>query len=193
MGIINTQLNEIEHCVEILRSGGVLIYPTDTIWGMGCDAANVEAINKIIKIKGREQGKSMLLLCADFQQLSKYVENIPDIAKEMIQSEKEPLSIIYPKASNLPEELLAEDGSIGIRIPKHEFCLQLLSRFGKPIVSTSANFSGVPSPASFSEISQDLIQQVDYVVQILRDTKPVYKSSKIVRISESGQITIIRN
>ena len=163
---------EIEQCVDVLREGGLILYPTDTIWGIGCDAGNYEAVQKIFKIKKREEGKSMLILAADVNMVDRYVNQLPDIAEQLFEQADTPLTIILPDAVNLAESVAADDNSIGIRIPDDPFCQELLRRFRRPIVSTSANFSGDPSPANFTEINPDLINKMDYAVSYTHLTLP---------------------
>ena len=131
---------EIQKALEVLRNGGIILYPTDTVWGIGCDATNANAVEKIYSIKQRDPNKSMLILCSDIEQLEKYVVSLPQVASDVMQNNSKPTTIIYPEARNLPASLVANDGSIGIRIPNMEFCQALLRTFGKPIVSTYANF-----------------------------------------------------
>lgn len=154
---------------KILYQGKTLIYPTDTIWGIGCNALNITAIDKIKQIKGRDKTKSFILLIKNLQMLEKYVENVPAIALRLINEIKTPLTIIYPKAKNLPIEHLSFNESIGIRIPKDDFLQHLFEEFPYPIVSTSANFSGKESPKCFADIDKDLLNKVDYVSFFNRD------------------------
>ena len=183
----------IEQALQVLQKGGILLYPTDTIWGLGCDATNVAAIEKIYSIKKRDAGKSMLILCLDVKQVKNYVVSFPKAAEELLHHAQRPTTIIYPQACNLPDILVANDGSIGIRIPDMEFCSELLRRFGKPIVSTSANFSGMPSPSSYNDISQDLKDVVDYAVPNIPDFAGSTTGSRILKVETDGSITTIRN
>ena len=183
----------IEQALQVLQMGGILLYPTDTIWGLGCDATNAIAIEKIYSIKKRDAGKSMLILCLDMKQVKNYVVSFPKAAEELLYHAQCPTTIIYPQACNLPDILVANDGSIGIRIPDMEFCSQLLRRFGKPIVSTSANFSGMPSPTSYNDISPKLKEMVDYAVPNLPEFAGSATSSRILKVEAAGNITTIRN
>jgi L-threonylcarbamoyladenylate synthase len=184
--------SDLQNSLSVLNNGGIIIYPTDTIWGIGCDATHVEAVENIYRIKKREPSQSMLILAADTLMLEQYVVEIPEEALQLIKKAENPITVIYPKAKNLPENLLAADGSIGIRIPKDEFCLQLIRKLGKPIVSTSANFSGKSFPRNFSEIDPDLLKIVDYTVRWRQeDLKPALPSS-IYKIEPGGKITTIR-
>ena len=181
----------IEKEVEILKNGGVILYPTDTIWGIGCDATQKEAIQKVIDIKGRTGEKHFILLCKDVEMISQYVETIPQKALDLIKETTSPLTIIYPKAKNLPIEMLSHDGSIGIRIPHHEYCQRLLKELNRPIVSTSANISGEKSPSDFSEISLAIKENADFISPQEFQAKGTQASS-IVKIFENGEVLKIR-
>lgn len=184
--------DEIQACIKVLREGGLILYPTDTIWGIGCDACNQEAVRKIYEIKKREAGKSMLILASDINMADRYVNALPDIAVQLFEAADTPLTIILPQARNLAEGLAADDGSIGIRIPEDQFCKELLMRFRKPIVSTSANFSGDPSPSNFMEINPKLIEMMDYVVKWRQDDRSQNQASSIIKINSDGSFKIIR-
>lgn len=183
---------EINKAIDVLKKGGVILYPTDTIWGIGCDATNPAAVEKIYKIKQRAESKAMLVLINDSSELDKYVETVPDIAYELIDVAVKPLTIIYDEAIGLASNLIASDGSIGIRVTKEEFSHQLCKRFRKPIVSTSANVSGKKSPATFREIDNVILESVDYVVNYRQNDDCALKSSEIIKLSKSGTIKIIR-
>jgi L-threonylcarbamoyladenylate synthase len=184
--------NEIKKAIEILNQGGIILYPTDTIWGIGCDATNKEAVKKIYEIKQREDSKSMLVLLDSEIRLQQYIKEVPEIAWQLIEVSDKPLTIIYPGAKNLADNLLAEDGSIGIRIPADEFCRKLLARFKKPLVSTSANISGRMSPSVFAEIEQEIKSSVDYVVNWRQNDTNHGIPSSIVKLGVGGEIKIIR-
>lgn len=177
--------------IEILNNGGIILYPTDTIWGLGCDATQPLAIKRIIELKGRDQSKNLLLLISDIEMLKDYVEEIPQKALELIEEIKTPLTIIYPKAKNLPISLLSQDETIGIRIPNHEYCQKLLKEFGKPIISTSANISGESSPTCFKTISQKIKEGVDYISSEEQE-KETHQASSIYKITSQGDIIKIR-
>lgn len=177
---------------EVLKVGGVILYPTDTVWGLGCDATNAEAIEKIVSIKGRDSGKNLLILVKDEDMLKDYVEQIPEKALQILKTATQPTTIIYPKAKNLPIHLLSGNESIGIRIPNHEFCQNLLSEYGKPIVSTSANISGEPTPLCFSQIDNRILEAVDYVSLCEREEKTEQKASSIILIDENNNLKQIR-
>jgi L-threonylcarbamoyladenylate synthase len=177
--------------IEILNSGGIILYPTDTIWGLGCDATNEKAIEKILSLKGREQGKHLLILVSNIAMLGNYVETIPNKALELINSVKEPLTIIYPNAKNLPKILSSDDNTIGIRIPNHSYCQELIQCLGKPIISTSANKSGEPSPNGFKDISKKIKDGVDYIAEIERE-KLSFKASSIYKVTLNEEVITIR-
>jgi L-threonylcarbamoyladenylate synthase len=183
---------DITKALETLKNGGVILYPTDTVWGLGCDATNETAVQKIYAIKNRSDSKSMLILLENPALLDRYIEEVPNIAWDLIEISTTPLTIIYPGARNLAKSLIAEDGSIGIRFTKESFTRELLGKFRKPLVSTSANISGQPAPTIFAEISGDIKSQVDYIVQHRQDDKTPAKPSGIIKLQVNGQIEIIR-
>lgn len=183
---------DIKESLNTLRNGGIILYPTDTVWGLGCDATNQSAVEKIFKIKSREEGKSLLLLVNSEQLIDRYVQEIPEIALELIEVSDTPLTIIYPGGKNLAHGVCASDGSVGIRICNDDFCNELISRFRKPIVSTSANFSGKVSAGSFSEIDESIIEKVDYVVKYRQDDRQKHTASPVIKIGLNGTVQIIR-
>ena len=184
--------DDIKKALEVLKSGGIILYPTDTIWGIGCDATNEKAVEKIYKIKNREDSKSMLVLMENPALLERFVMEVPEIAWDLVEVATTPLTVIYPGAKNLAKNLVSEDGSIGIRFTKEAFTMQLLQRFRRPLVSTSANISGEKSPAFFYEISEEIKKQVDYIVEYRQnDITPALPSS-IIKLGVGGQIDIIR-
>jgi L-threonylcarbamoyladenylate synthase len=183
---------DIEKALEVLRNGGVILYPTDTIWGLGCDATNPEAVQKIYEIKQRSDQKSLLVLLDNAGKIPSYVQEIPDIAWDLIDLSEKPLTIIYSDVKNLAPNLTAEDGSIGIRIPDDLFCQKLIQRFKKPLVSTSANISGESAPQNFNEISTEIIESVDYVVDWRQDDYTKAQASSILKLKTNGEITVIR-
>ncbi len=184
--------NDIKKAIEVLKNGGVILYPTDTIWGIGCDATNPEAVARIYKIKQREDSKSMLVLMENPALLERYVNDVPEIAWDLVEISTTPLTVIYPGAKNLANNLIAEDGSIGIRFTKEEFTTKLLQRFRRPIVSTSANISGQKSPAFFDEISEEIKSQMDYIVEYRQDDVNPAQPSSIIKLWPGGRIDIIR-
>lgn len=184
--------SDIKNAVEVLKKGGVILYPTDTIWGLGCDATNHEAVSRIYKIKKKEESKGMLILMENPALLDRYVNDVPEIAWDLAEISTTPLTIIYPGGKNLASNLLGEDNSIGIRFTKEEFTAKLLQRFRRPVVSTSANISGEKAPAFFDEISEEVKSQVDYIVKYRQnDTNPALPSA-IIKLWPGGRIDIIR-
>ena len=181
----------MEKAIEILKNGGTILYPTDTIWGIGCDATNVEAINKIFDIKKREKNKSMIILVENVKRLQDLVE-VPEMAWQIIDVSEKPVTIVYDNPKGLPKEILAPDGSIGIRLVKDNFCKKLISKLNKPLVSTSANFSGDKSPMKFSDISNELINLVDYAVEENREKVSEYSGSSVIKVWADNQIKILR-
>jgi L-threonylcarbamoyladenylate synthase len=185
-------VDDLVKAVEVLRSGGIILYPTDTIWGIGCDATNQAAVSRIYEIKQRLDTKSMLVLMENPNLLNSYVSEVPEIAWELIEVADTPLTIIYPGAKNLAANLLASDGSVGIRITTEAFTQQLIQRFRKPVVSTSANISGQKSPQNFSEISLEIKKSVDFIVNFRQDDFSRSNPSGIIKLGVGGQIEVIR-
>lgn len=181
----------MEKIIETLKSGGTLLYPTDTIWGIGCDATNVEAINKIFEIKKRDQNKSMIILVDSAKRLQDLVD-VPEIAWDLIDLSEKPMTLIYDNPKGLPKELLAEDGSIGIRLVDDLFLKKIISKMNKPLVSTSANFSGEKSPMKFADISKEIIEAVDFVAEENREKVSEFSGSSIIRIWADGRVKVIR-
>jgi len=185
--------NDIHQCLQVLKSGGVILYPTDTVWGLGCDATNAEAVAKIFSIKQRSESKSLILLVADDMQLNRFIPDVPGTAWDLIEASENPMTIIYDKASPvIAKNVLAEDGSVGVRIVKDEFCQKLIRKFGKPLVSTSANISTAPTPSSFNEIDNAIISKVDYVVKWRQEDITERQPSTIIKLSNNGLFKIIR-
>ena len=183
---------DIKKACEVMQAGGVILYPTDTIWGIGCDATNEEAVKRVYEIKKRSDAKAMLVLMDNPAMLERYVDDIPDVAWSLIDVADKPLTIIYSHAKNLAGNLLASDGSIGIRITREEFSRRLCERFRRPLVSTSANLSGEPSPANYSEVSDVIKESVDYVVAYRRDDMSRAMPSSIIKLGDGGLFRIIR-
>lgn len=184
---------DLKNALQVLRNGGVILYPTDTVWGLGCDATNADAVKRIFTIKQREDSKSMLVLMENPNMLGAYIKEIPEIAWQLIEVTDKPLTIIYPGAKNLALNLLAEDGSIGIRITTETFTEHLIQQFRRPIVSTSANLAGKPTPQNFDEIEEAVLKSVDYVVQYRQGDTAKSQPSSIIKLGLSGQIQIIRS
>lgn len=183
---------DLSKAIETLQEGGLILYPTDTIWGIGADATNPKAVARIYALKKRNDSKSMLALLDSFESLGNWVKSIPDSAAAKIREADTPLTVIYDSPVGFADNLLAEDGSIGIRITAEKYSRELCRRFGKPIVSTSANISGRPAPAIFSQIEDEIIDGVDYTAEYRRDDNCKNSPSGIIKISGNGQITIIR-
>ncbi len=184
--------NEIVKSLKVLEQGGTILYPTDTVWGIGCDATNTMAVEKIYRIKSRAEAKSMIILIDHIDKLSTYIEKIPDITDDLLASITNPVTIIYSNARKLAANVIASDGTIAIRIVKDEFCAELIRRFGKPIVSTSANISGFDTPVVFSQIAIEIKQSVDYIVTYKQDYFTRSKPSTIIRLRDDGTYIIIR-
>ncbi len=185
---------DIKEALKVLREGGVILYPTDTIWGLGCDACNEKAVQKIYDIKKRADSKSMLCLVDNPSKLDIYIKEVPEVAWDLIEENSgKPLTIIYPSAKNLAKNLVAQDGSIGIRVIKEPFCEKLIAMLRNPLVSTSANISGEPAPQSFQDISKEIIEAVDYVVTYRQDDTNKAQASSILKLSQGGLFEIIRD
>jgi L-threonylcarbamoyladenylate synthase len=183
---------EIKNALAALHKGGTILYPTDTVWGLGCDARNKEAVAKLFKIKQRAEYKSMVVLVCDEKMINRYVKEVPAVAWDLIEAAEEPITIIYPDARMLAENIIAADGSVGIRIVKDEFCKTLIHKFGKPIVSTSANISGELAPNSFNDIKLDILNKVNYIVNLRQKEINNTKPSTIIKVAMNGEIKIIR-
>lgn len=199
---------EIRNSLEVLRNGGLLLYPTDTVWGIGCDATNPEAVAKVFALKRRSDSKSLVLLASDIDMVCRYIKEIPEVALQLIEVNDKPMTIIYPGAMAgvrqtegetpraekhlLAYNVVAEDGTVGIRIPMMDFCTELVRKFGRPIVSTSANISGEPTPKTFAEISPAIKDGVDYVVDSTLEGNATGQSSSIIKVGMDFEIQIIR-
>ena len=185
-------IEDIKKACRVMNEGGVILYPTDTIWGIGCDATNEEAVRRVYEIKQRSDSKAMLVLVDSSVKVDFYVQDVPEIAWDLIEMADKPLTVIYSGARNLAPNLLAEDGSVGIRVTNEEFSKRLCQQFRKAIVSTSANISGQPSPGNFSEISEEIKSAVDYIVECRREETGRPKPSGIIKLEKGGVIKIIR-
>ncbi len=183
---------DIQKCIQVLAEGGTILYPTDTIWGIGCDATQPDATEKVYRLKQREDAKAMLVLVDSTDMLSRYVEEIPEMALEIIEINDDPLTIIYPAGRNLAGNLLSPDGAIGIRITSDPFCTELIRHFRKPLVSSSANIAGQPAPAIFREISSEIKSMVDYTVAWRQNDHSKRKPSGILKVKLNGEIEVIR-
>ena len=183
----------VEKCIEVLRAGGLILYPTDTVWGIGCDATNEEAVQKIYKLKQSEDKRSMLCLMRDADMIVRYVNKAPGIAFEVMEMSEKPLTLILEGAVGVAANLIPEEGTLGVRVPNHDFCQQLLRKFGKPIVSTSANISGEPTPLKgLKDVAKEIIDGVDFVVNPRFQGKPTCQPSSIIAFGERGEVNIIR-
>ena len=183
---------EIVQCLKTLSAGGLILYPTDTVWGIGCDATNAEAVKRVYQLKRRDDNKALIVLIDSADHLDHYVIDVPMIARELIDVAVKPLTIIYEGAYNLAPNLMGEGESVGIRIPNDEFCHRLCERYGKPIVSTSANVSGQPTATTFAAIDESIVQGVDYAVNYRRDEATPRQPSKIIMLHRDGTFKIIR-
>ena len=189
---IRYEREDMAQALEVLKKGGIILYPTDTIWGIGCDATNEEAVKKIYDLKQRSDSKSMLVLVGSEGELQRNVEEVPEAAWMLIETAVNPITIIYDRPKEIARNLLAEDGSAGIRITSELFSRTLCNRLRRPIVSTSANISGKKTPVTFSEIDEDIKKGVDYIVRFRQNDISRHKSSNIIKVSDSGIIKIIR-
>jgi L-threonylcarbamoyladenylate synthase len=183
---------DITQCLKVLSDGGLILYPTDTVWGIGCDATNAEAVKRVYQLKQRDDRKALIVLIDSADNLDHYVVDVPAIARELVDVAVKPLTIIYEGAYNLAPNVLGDEDSVGIRIPNDEFCHRLCERYGKPIVSTSANVSGQPTAKTYAEIDQAIIQGVDYVVEYRRQDTTLHQPSNIILLGRDGTFKIIR-
>lgn len=182
----------VQETVCALREGKLILYPTDTVWGIGCDATDERAVQKVFALKNRSEAKSLVLLAADLDMVARYIKVIPQMAIQLVEVNDAPMTIIYPGAMGLAPAAVAQDGTVGIRIPMNDFCLETIRRFGRPVVSTSANISGEPAPACYAEISDAIKSGVDYIVDPSLEKTSTGKASQIIRIGLKGEVEIIR-
>ncbi|MBJ2175784.1 threonylcarbamoyl-AMP synthase [Aureibaculum sp. A20] len=183
---------EIKNSLAKLKLGGTILYPTDTVWGLGCDATNEKAVSRIFEIKKRNESKSLVILVDGIEMLKKYVSDIPEKVVEILNTSERPTTIIYNHPVGLAKNVIAKDNTVAIRIVKHDFCQNIISTLGNPLVSTSANISGMPTPNSFEEIDQSILEAVDYVVNLQLE-KITTIPSRIIKISDNGAIVVIRD
>ena len=204
----NVDNEAVAKALEVLRAGGVILYPTDTIWGIGCDATNPKAVARVYEIKKRADSKALVLLASDLDMICRYVREIPDMAIQLVEVNDSPMTIIYPEAiaGKAPAEgeeavsdrhflawnVVAEDGTVAIRIPDMDFCKTLIHKLGRPIVSTSANISGEPSPKKYADIPENIRKAVDHIVEPSEEEKSTGQASQIIKVGLDGQISIIR-
>ncbi|WP_418982180.1 L-threonylcarbamoyladenylate synthase [Alistipes sp.] len=184
---------EADACVRILREGGIILYPTDTVWGLGCDATSAEAVERIYRLKRSQNKKSMLVLCSSADMVVRYVNKAPGIAFEVMSLATSPLTLILPGAGGLAENLIPEEGTLGVRVPDHEFCQRMLRGLGRPIVSTSANITGEATPVGLQDVAREIVEGVDRVVDPRFEGKPTRKASSIVAFGEGGEVKVIRD
>jgi len=184
--------DEVAKALKVVQDGGIILYPTDTIWGIGCDATNTEAVKKIYRLKQRDEAKSMIILLDTENKLESYISEVNPLAYDLIEYAENPLTLVMPGAKNISTALIAADGSVGIRVTKHQFCQQLIQRMRKPLVSTSANISGKPSPQYFSQIDQEIIEGVDYIVDLDQHSMEIKNPSTIMKLSPNGTFEFLR-
>lgn len=182
----------IDQAVKVMKEGGIILYPTDTVWGIGCDATNAQAIQKVYELKRRAESKSLVLLAENLDMVARYIRVVPDMAIALVEVNDSPMTIIYPGAQGLAANAVAADGTVGIRIPMSEFCVQLAHRLGRPVVSTSANISGEETPSCFDEITEEVKSGVDFIVPRRFEAGASGKASQIIKIGLDGEVEIIR-
>lgn len=183
---------EISKAVEVLRRGGIILYPTDTVWGIGCDATNPEAVQRVYSLKGSVNKKGMIVLLDTPANVGRYIRRVPEVAYDLMELTDKPLTLILDGAVGVAENLIPEEGSLAVRVPDHEFCRRLVGRLGRPLVSTSANFSGEATPTRFGEIVEGIKEGVDMVINPTFEGKPTRKASSIMMIKEDGEFKILR-
>ena len=188
---VNNLTNEINKCIAVLESGGLILYPTDTVWGIGCDATNEKAVRQVYALKKRNDKKALICLVGSDAMLERYIENVPELAYDIIDFSEKPTTIVYDLPKNVAKNLITDDNTLAIRIASDKFCKYLINKFRKPIVSTSANVSGEPSPKGFHEISETISKGVDYVVNLPSES-PCAVSSAIIKLGNDGTVKIIR-
>ena len=183
---------EVDAAVKALKAGDIILYPTDTVWGLGCDATNDNAVQRIFDLKRRDDAKSVIVLVSDADMLARYVRQIPPMALDLLEINDKPMTIIYPEGVGLSAKVIAEDGSVAIRIPQNEFCVEMIRAFGKPIVSTSANISGEETPACFAEINAEILDGAEHIVEPSLEEGSTGLSSQIIKIGLGGEVKVIR-
>lgn len=188
---MNNFSDELNNALAALKRGGIILYPTDTVWGIGCDATNADAIDKIYALKKRSEDKALICLVSDFKMLNQFVEEVPEVAYDILKYAAKPTTIIYDKPIRVAENLVGDDNTLGIRVTKDEFCQKLIKKMKKPLVSTSANISGKPTPETFKQISQEILNGVDYVVNMQQAIKTP-KPSAIIKLGNDGKVKVIR-
>jgi L-threonylcarbamoyladenylate synthase len=186
-------IDNIKQAATILKHGGIILYPTDTVWGIGCDATNEKAVQRLYSLKNKDESSASLMLVSDIEMIYRYVQTVPDVAIQLVEISDKPLTVVFPGACGIAPAITANDGSIGIRLVNHDYCRGLIRTLKRPIVSTSANVSGMPSPKSFAEISRTIIDGVDFVVDSKYVGKMTGKPSSIIKIGLSSEVEIIRH
>jgi len=183
----------IQEALQVLRDGGVILYPTDTVWGLGCDATNEKAVARIYEIKRRADSKALVLLACDLDMVARHVQKVPDAAIDLVEvNDGSPMTLIYPDAVGLAPNVVAEDGSVGIRVPLNDFCVALVRKLRRPLVSTSANISGEPTPKKFKDIPQEIRDAVDYIVAPALEKDSTGKPSQIIKVGPGSEVKVIR-
>ena len=183
--------DEIKKCLETMKRGGIILYPTDTVWGLGCDSTRPDAIQKIYDLKQRDDSKSLICLVSDFKMLNQFVEDVPEVASDILKYASKPTTVVYDNPIRIAENLIADDNSLAIRVTKDPFCQNLIRKLGKPLVSTSANISGMPTPESYKEIDSAILDGVDYIVNLHRNKKSGPPSA-IIKLKNDGQVQVLR-
>ena len=184
--------DDVMNALRVLRAGGVILYPTDTVWGLGCDATNAMAVRKVFDIKQRDDSRSLIILVNSVSMLERYVVDPPEVALQMAEWSQKPLTIVYDRGRSLAEGVASADGSVGVRICSDPFCDELITAFRKPIVSTSANISGTDAPAIFDEITQEVISAADYVCLYRQNDRSRFPASSVIKVSANGAVKILR-
>ncbi|MGW9686921.1 L-threonylcarbamoyladenylate synthase [Flagellimonas sp. 2504JD1-5] len=184
-------IEEINKCIKELQQGNLILYPTDTVWGIGCDATNPDAVKKVYTLKNREDSKALICLVGNQAMLERYINEVPEVAYDLIDLAEKPITIIFDQPKGVAKNLIAEDNTLAIRVASDKFCQYLINKFGKPVVSTSANISGMPTPKQFKEIGQEILKGVDYVVNLPDENKNPSPSS-IIKLGNDGQVKVIR-
>lgn len=188
----NEEIEDVARAVDTLRRGGIIIYPTETVWGIGCDATNTEAVSRIYAMKRRDDHKALITLVDDIPMLERTVDGIPEVAYDLIEFSEKPLTLVYDKAIGVSDRLIGKDGTLAVRVTRHDFCRRLVRGLCRPLVSTSANISGNPAPPMFSDIDPELLAAADYVCTSRRNVRANGVPSTVMRITESGEFTVIR-
>lgn len=188
---MDLRIEEIKKSVAILQKGGLILYPTDTVWGIGCDATDPEAVKKVYELKKREDSKALVCLVANQAMLERFVEKVPEVAYDIMDLATKPTTIVFDNPKGIAENLIASDNSLAIRVASDQFCQRMIQKFGKPLVSTSANISGMPTPKDFASIDKEILKGVDYVVNLRLENKNTSPSS-IIKLGNDGQVRVIR-